>query len=130
MKLIKIILISSATLLAIFLTIFFLIEDKPYEYFDPKNSDNIYTITADNNYFYINFDSNNSDNQKGFTGIIASSPTDLHQFLDKKVKINGKFIFTSPDKVLCPKENCKRNSNLYTQNRLQALEITDIYLAE
>lgn len=119
-KIITIIAIVTASVI-----IFFLIKEKPNQYFDPQNSNNTYIITADDNYFYVSFHSNGEDSQKSFKSIISSSPVELHQFLDKKVKLNGEFINTTFDQVLCPKENCK-NRNL----PLQALEITDISLAE
>lgn len=127
MKPIKIVLISLITIFLILVITFFLSEEKPHQYFDPKNPDNIYTITADNNYFYVgcHYSKNNTNNQKGFKGIIASSPVDLHQFTNKRVKLQGKFINTAFDKILCPKENCQNRSQ-----PLQALEITDISLAE
>lgn len=119
MKLIKIILLSLAIIIILLATAFFLIEEKPHQYFDPKKSDNTYTIISDNNYFWVKI--NNT------SVIISSAPTDLHQFLDKKVKLNGNFINTTSDKVLCPIDNCHRYSS---RNGLQALEITDISLAE
>ena len=119
MKPIKIVLISLVTLFIILTVIFFLIKEKPHQYFDPKKSDNTYTIISDNNYFWVKI--NNT------SVIISSAPTDLHQFLDKKVKLNGNFINTTFDKVLCPIDNCHRSSS---RNGLQALEITDISLAE
>lgn len=99
--------------------IFFLIKEKPHQYFDPKNPDNTYTVISDNNYFWIKINDTSV--------IISSAPTNLDQFLDKKVKLQGKFINTTSDKVLCPIDNCHRSSS---RNGLQALEITDISLAE
>ena len=129
MKPIKIVLISLITIFLIFVIAFFLSEEKPHQYFDPQNPDNIYTITADDNYFYVGcrYSKNNTSNQKCFKGIIASSPIDLHQFTNKRVKLQGKFINTTFDKVLCPIDNCHRSSS---RNGLQALEITSISLAE
>ncbi len=121
----KIIITIVISIIILPIIIFFLIEEKPHQYFDPQNSNNIYTITADNNYFYVGFNSNGVDNQKSIKSIISSAPIDLHQFLGKKVKLNGKFINTTFNKVLCPKENCQNRSR-----PLQALEITDISLAE
>lgn len=123
----KIIIAIILSIIILPIIIFFLIEEKPHQYFDPQNPDNIYTITSDDNYFYVgcHYSKNNTNNRKGFKGIIASSPIDLHQFTDKRVKLQGKFINTTFDKVLCPKENCQNHSR-----PLQALEITDISLAE
>jgi hypothetical protein len=121
----KIIITIVISIIILPIIIFFLIEEKPHQYFDPQNSDNTYTITADNNYFYVGFDSNGLDNQKSIKSIISSAPVDLHQFLDKKVKIKGKFIHTTFGQVICPKNDCQPSNN-----RLQALEITDISLAE
>ena len=113
----KKIIIAMIVIIILPIIIFFLIKEKPHQYFDPQNSDNTYNIIADNNYFWVKI--NNT------SVIISSAPTDLHQFLNKKVKLNGKFINTTGDKVLCPKENCQNRSR-----PLQALEITDISLAE
>ena len=121
----KIVLFSLIALFILTIITFFHIREKPYKYFDPQNTNNTYTITADDNYFYVNYDSNKSDNQKEFTGIISSAAVDLHQFLNKKVKLNGKFINTTFDKVLCPKESCQHHNR-----PLQALEIISISLAE
>lgn len=117
MKPIKIVLISLITIFLILVIAFFLSEEKPHQYFDPKNPDNTYTLISDNNYFWIKINDTSV--------IVSSAPVDLHQFLDKKIKLNGNFINTTSDKVLCPKENCQNHSR-----PLQALEITDISLAE
>lgn len=124
-KPIKVIFLSLIALFTPIIIIFFLTKEKPYNYFDPKNPNNIYTITADDYYFYVGFDSNEIDNQKSIKSIISSAPVDLHQFLDKKVKLKGKFINTTVSQIIRPK-NDYRPSN----NKLQALEITDISLAE
>jgi len=119
MKLLRTVLLSLAIITILLVTAFFLIEEKPHQYFDPKNPDNTYNIITDNNYFWVKI--NNT------SVIISSAPTDLRQFLNKKVKLNGKFINTTFDKVLCPTNSCHRSSS---RNRLQALEITDISLVE
>lgn len=119
MKITKIVFLSLITLFIILVITFFLIKEKPHQYFDPKNPDNTYTVISDNNYFWIKINDTSV--------IISSAPTNLDQFLDKKVKLQGKFINTTSDKVLCPIDNCHRSSS---RNGLQALEITDISLAE
>lgn len=113
----KKIIITMIVIIILPIIIFFLIEEKPHQYFDPQNPDNTYNIITDNNYFWVKINSTSV--------IVSSAPTDLHQFLNKKVKLNGKFINTTFNKVLCPKESCQNRNQ-----PLQALEITDIYLAE
>ena len=117
----KIFIILLTTIIIFLTTTFFLIKDKPKYYFDPQDPNNIYTITADDNYFYVKFTPNNSDHQPTFISIIASSPIDLHQFVNKKVNLNGKFIFTTFNQVIRPKNDFQPS-----KNKLQALEINYI----
>ncbi|MFA6185406.1 MAG: hypothetical protein WCT51_01270 [Candidatus Shapirobacteria bacterium] len=117
-----------AILFIVLLRLSFFIKDKPEQFFDLSDSSATYIITADENYYQLQPTDKNNKSMV----IIASSPKNLNDFLNKEVHITGKFIFADPKDVLCPQINCQRlkridfNLKKMSAIKMEAIEITDI----
>jgi len=115
-------------LLVVLLILSFFIKDKPQQFFDLSDTSATYIITTDENYYQLQ----PTDKNNKAMVIIASSPKDLNNFVNKEVHITGKFIFADQKDILCPQTDCQRlqrvdlNLKKTSSAKMEAIEITDI----